>query len=500
MAGVDGGRRSPRAPTAEREPIPASSSLVNEPTSDALALQRSVGNRSVVGLLDAGPPTLRRRLATTPSDLDKFISTVDVIKRGVGKADARTKGFSAIRTALAEYGSADKKGVTDPEIQSRRLSILDALCTRFLDENPQDTKRRPIVDRLLDEIASERAAVSRVQAQQVYQRDIENATPGGMRFPAGPAGPRMPGWQRTQDADPTKKFAFQALSGEGKAGATNYDIGSDRDRRQRIESEKKKYGLTDAEVAGITIFSAGDFKYINPATANSQSWLGAQKADMKGKERFADMTEERGNKTIMEEGGLHTAMAMQGLNKMERFKGETYRGARLTPEQFKEKFQSGKKTNFTTLTSSTFDKEIALDFVFGSGSGTKPRAEQSVAILSIFTDSGGVDISKIAMIKGESEVLILPGSWFAVTSLVEIDPGDVYAKRMGGARDSKVPVPTKFFIARLSPTEAAPAPKKPGPTFQTASAAGPKLPMSTPMDEYLRQAGRPARGTVGGHR
>lgn len=466
----------------------------------AIVLQRTAGNRAVAGMLGPRPLVLQRALRTKPSDLDKFISAGDLVKGRLGRASDRTKTFSAIRGALDEYRAAQKKRTSDPEPQARRLAILDALCTRFLEENPQDKARRPIVDRLLGDVADERRVVSRAQAQQVYERDIENSTPESVPFPKAAPGPRKPGWQRTADADPTKKFALAALSATGKAGATNWDVGSDRNRRQRIEEEKAKYGLTGAEISAIWIFSAGDFTYINPATANSQSWLGAQKDQLKGKERFANMTGERGNRTIMEEGSLHTAVALQGLAKMERFKGETYRGARLTPEQFADKFQQGKKTSFTTLTSSTFDKEVALDFVFGSGSGTKPRAEQSVAILSIFTDSGGVDISNIAMIKGESEVVIMPGSVFEVKSLEEVDPTATYGKWMQAATVSGVPVPTRFFVARLSPTSATPAPEKPERKFQTASATGPKLPMSTPIEEYLRLAGRPARGMVGGHR
>ena len=106
-------------------------------------------------MLEGRGPVLQRTISTKPSDLDKFISTADMIKGGLGKADDRKKDFSAIRDALAEYRSADKKGQTDPEIQARRLAILDTLCTRFLKENREDKKRRPVIDRLMDEIAAE---------------------------------------------------------------------------------------------------------------------------------------------------------------------------------------------------------------------------------------------------------------------------------------------------------------------------------------------------------
>lgn len=462
--------------------------MANPSHSAILELQRTAGNHAVAGLLGQGHLAVQRVLATKPSDLDKFISTVDLVKGGVGKTSERKRGFAAIRSALSEYRS-EVKSRTDPEMQARRLAILDVLCTRFLKENPGDTKRRAIVDRLLDEIASERAAVSQVQGQQIYQGNIDSSSPQG-NVPV-----------TSDETDPTKRFAFKALSEEGKLGATNYDTGERRDRRQRVEAEKAKYGLSEAEISAITIFSAGDFKYINPATANSGSWLASSKAkaieDAKGgtPERFTGVDD----KTTMQEGSIHTAVAMQGLAKMERYEGESYRGARCTPEEFKDRFAVGGKTKFTTLASSSYSKDVALDFAHGTGTGTKPKPEQTVAVLSILTGGGGVDISNIAMIRSEAEVLILPGS-FKVISLEEVDGNVEYARWVNSARDTKQPLPTRWYVARLSPTESDGPPTKPAKKWAAASATGPKLPISTPLDEYFRKAGKPSRSSAGGHR
>lgn len=475
--------RAPRLPSVSR------ATPVTNPLHGAiLELQRTAGNRAVAGLLSQGQVAVQRVLATKPSDLDKFISTVDLVKGGIGKASEHKKGFNAIRSALSEYQS-EVKSRTDPEMQARRLAILDVLCTRFLKDNPGDIKRRAIIDRLLDEIGYERAAVSQVQGQEIYQGNIASSSPGS-GVPVS-----------SEETDPAKKFAFQALSQEGQQGATNYDIGERRDRRQKVEEEKAKYGLSEAEISAITIFSAGDFKYINPAVANSPKWLASNKAkaieDAKGgtPDRFTGADD----KTIMQEGSLHTAVAMQGLAKMERYEGESYRGARYTPEEFKDKFAVGGKTKFTTLASSSHSKDIALDFAHGTGTGTKPKPEQTVAVLSILTGSGGVDISNIAMIRSEAEVLILPGS-FKVISVEEVDGNVEYASWIQSARNDKQPLPTKWYVARLSPTEADPAPTKPAPKWAAASATGPKLPMTTPIDEYLRKAGKPSRSNAGGHR
>ena len=35
----------------------------------------------------------------------------------------------------------------------------------------------------------------------------------------------------------------------------------------------KKYGLTEAEILAVKVYTASDYKYINPATANNESWM-----------------------------------------------------------------------------------------------------------------------------------------------------------------------------------------------------------------------------------
>ena len=480
-------QKTPLAPSkGEHRPRPAWEASPSARTSPGaiLALQRKIGNRAVVGMLGQGRPPVQRVLATQPSDLDHFISTMDVIKGGVGKTSEPKRGFAAIRSALSDYQSEAKKGKADPEIQAGRLAIVDALCTRFLKEAPRDKKRRPIIDRLLDEIGSERAALSRLQGQQIYQGNVENSSPDGSAPIAA------------DETDPAKKFAFQGLGETGKLVATDYNSGEQRDRRKKLEEEKAKYGLTAAEISAIAIFSAGDFRYINPATANSSSWLASNKASLADRnERYIGVDD----KTLKEEGSLHTAVALQGLAKMERYKGESYRGARFTPKEFNEKFAVGKKTSFTTLASSSFDKGVAVDFAHGTGVGTKPTAEQTVAVITVLTDSG-VNISNIAMSRSEAEVVILPGSWFKVTSFEEVDGNVEYRSQLAEVARKNLPVPTKWYIVRLSATEADAAPTKPAKKWGSASATGPQLPLSTPIDEYLRKAGRPARGTVGGHR
>lgn len=80
------------------------------------------------------------------------------------------------------------------------------------------------------------------------------------------------------------------------------------------------------------------------------------------------------DKSLKEEGSLHAAMALQGLAKMDRYTGETCRGARFTPEESKEKFAVGKQSSFSSLASPSSDKAVALEFAHGLTSEAKPTA------------------------------------------------------------------------------------------------------------------------------
>ncbi len=454
-----------------------------------LQLQRSAGNRALADRLAQGRRPVQRLLTTTPGEFDKHISTGSrILGAGVRQTNDQSP-FEAIRKALADYHTDIKKSKGEPELslaqQKWHLENLDYLCQEYLGEKPlaikKDMKRHKVVDKLAAEVSIELVAFSRREAEKRYQDNISNASPD---VPVG-----------ADETDPAKKFGFRAMSDTGQLGATNHSVGQMRDRAEKIQEEKEKYGLSDAEISAITVFSAQDFNYINPATANSPDWMESNKAKAGQGDRFQDVDD----KTIKEEGTLHTAMAMQGLNKMPRYKGESYRGARYTPQDFAAAFVSKKKLNFTTLASSSTNKDIALDFAHGVNSGTKPKNGQTVAVITVLVDTG-VDISNIAMIRSEAEVLILAGSWFEVTSLEPVDGNTEYAKWVDQATRDGQPLPTKWYVAKLTATEPD-AKQKVSKWGEKKSATGSNLPITAPIEEYLevrKKAGRVGNTIIGG--
>ena len=401
-------------------------------TGPLVSLQGAAGNRAVAGALAVPSTPVQRLMQTTSSDLGKLVSASDVIKGAVGKSSEEKKAFAGIRKALADYQSTAKKGKGGLELQVARLEALDLLCERFIKDHPGDRRRRSEIMKLQDDIAAERASVTQQQAQGIYQGAVENrGQPGG----------------------------FKALSTYGWQGATKHDVeiaepgaqGPKRD--QRIKALKAKYKLTDAEISAITVYSAGDFSYINPVTANSSSWLESQKKDT------TDAWGKLDDKTLKEEGSLHTGMAMQGLNKIDPYPGETYRGARFTPEDFRGRFAVGKTMSFTALSSSSKNEDIALNFIYGLSAGSSSDPKKTVGVLTVLSNAGGRDISEIALVQKEAEVLLLPGSFFEVVSVEAIDGNSKYAEKAEEASQRGKPLPTSWYVVRLKPTKKPPEEK-----------------------------------------
>ncbi|MDQ6782846.1 MAG: hypothetical protein M3063_05270 [Actinomycetota bacterium] len=298
-------------------------------TASMLSLQRMAGNRAVSGLLAGQPAPLLsvQRLSVRPADLAPQIGRS---KPGLfGRST-----FASIQVALSDYDKAR------PKDKARLLQRIDTLCTKWFNEHakstsPQDLGRRALVLRLLDELPAAQAELSKSQAQDVYMSNVEHA---------GNKSGKKPG----------TKFALDALGDGGKMAAQS---GASKEGNELAQQK----GLTGPEIAAIRIFSASDYSYINPATANSPSWMQAQKS-----KKSLGLSDKQ-DRTLMEEGSLHAGVAMQGLSKLDPWDKDAYRGARYTEAEFAEQFLAGKPMAFHSFASSAQDEQVALRFAHGVG-------------------------------------------------------------------------------------------------------------------------------------
>jgi len=213
---------------------------------------------------------------------------------------------------------------------------------------------------------------------------------------------------------------------------------------QYVEEKKRreagaKLGLSPAEYAAIQIYTAADYKYINPATANDAAWMKKMNYDpideptrSKGDwMELQDRLAERGQ-TLEEaeaerqkdldtrrlEGSLHSGMALQGLLKMPVYKDKAYRGEKLEPKRFYALYIRNKdgtytprqkKVRFNTITSVSKSLGVA-NYWSGSGTGT-------YEIVWELQVNNGRDIEHISLAQPEKEIALLPGAEFTIQSV-----------------------------------------------------------------------------------
>lgn len=184
----------------------------------------------------------------------------------------------------------------------------------------------------------------------------------------------------------------------------------------------QKYGLTEPEMAAVKLYTASDYLYINPATANSEGWMGAQEADVANN---AVAKIPRSKKELMQMGAMHAGAMMQALAKFEPVAMTTYRGSRESPESFKAKYQDTNVMKFSAFGSSASKEFPAEKFARGEGENS-PLAHQTVSVFCIVEVTNGRQLGELSIYgAGENEVLLLPGAQFSITSIEQHDSGAV---------------------------------------------------------------------------
>jgi hypothetical protein len=205
------------------------------------------------------------RMAGTMQQIDDLRSTRGQIKGALTKDT-----LYRLRQAVADHQRADEEGT------EARLAVILGLCDTYIGRHGKETDARArekleTVDRIQEQAMSEMRDWGQRQAQAQYLQDAY------AKASAGPDSPTYSATRLTEASEPaliarlqTQKLAAgQASKHEGYNQATLDLI--------------KKYHLTEAEVLAVKIYSASDYKYINPATANSESWMKIQNAPEKPK-------------------------------------------------------------------------------------------------------------------------------------------------------------------------------------------------------------------------
>jgi hypothetical protein len=220
------------------------------------------------------------------------------------------------------------------------------------------------------------------------------------------------------------KHDLQAISTSGRATAEHVstkakpvnakDTSTTKARKEK-RAAANSAGLTDAEYAAIATFTAQDYKYINPATANSPGWMKAQKDGANDTERN-EMFDGNSDRTLMEEGSLHTGVATMGLKKLPVYDGEVFRGASLTPAEF-EKVK--KENGWSTLAMASASKIRLVAEGFAHSSAEK-FPEKTIRVVYVLEDAQGREVETFSKSPGEKEVMLMADSHFVTTTLTQV--------------------------------------------------------------------------------
>jgi len=395
----------------------ATAARVQPPTqARVLELQRSAGNRAVTQLLQPQRPApVQRAIGTRAGDLVPYMSSL---------TGTYAKMIWALRDFHRSKNDVDK--IT-------YANAIRGLARTWLDSHarPRTARDRTRFEKViqLEAEASREHGVLLAQAQ--YLKDLES---GGFQAAGGIT--------RMHAVNPAKEL---------RAGRT--DTKTYKGADERAAELVAKYKLSAAEIAAIRTFTLPDYAYINPATANSESWLqsnilGAK--DPKLQQQYGPVASTAGDpwagsglKRLMAEGAAHAGMLMQALSKLDPYTETTFRGERLTINEYVKKYRKGAELPFHAFSSAAKERSVAEGYADGTAGDIKPAADKTVSVLVEVKMTNGRDISTLsAAMLPEEEVLILPGSKFKV---------DGISKRTGAPPGQP---PAKYwFVVHLTQTK-----------------------------------------------
>jgi hypothetical protein len=351
-----------------------------------------------------------------PEKIDAVRSTLDQF---VGFVTQDT--LYRLRQAVADHENAPAEG------WDGRVAVILGLCDAYL---KGDGKAPGNVDKALavENIKAEALVESgRRKAEAQYLADAYAKNPDK---PPSPTPLDKQSALTLSKAHPAADALAHGNTYQGVHGADQVAL----DLIQR-------YGLTEAEILAVKVYTAPDYKYINPATANDEVWMAKPgQEQFKGKpENYLNTDQGRAEmRQLLQEGSLHSAMVVAALQKMEQKTGLCFRGERMTPAEFKKSYGDAEPYELpavkkTALTSIATDRSSAEYFA-----NLSKDKEQTISVMSEVQVTSGREIRDLSIQgRGEGEWLLLPDTVLQTDSVQELPTGDAGS-----------PQATRWFIVK----------------------------------------------------
>jgi len=357
---------------------------------------------------------VRRTLSLTGADVDAARS-----KRGALSGRLQGDTLSKLSAMLKDYHKSKNAEYRESLVQG-----LLGLSNLYLEKHRKDPKAQREVAFVEDLYAEARRERDQSRARQQYLRDATGQ--GG-----------------------TTNLKHLREGGKVASGAKLAMANTPLDEKRPVagvsdESREliKKYGLTEEEVLAIRAFTASNYLHINPATSNSpermldqnkESFTDAErtaKAPAGGAKAYAALadddpykSQQKKLKTLFEEGALHGAITLAGLQKLPVKKGLAYRGARMNDKELTELYSPGKAVLFKSFTSTAITQHPAKTYAAGGGDYA-PRADQTISVLATLKLTNARDIQDLSVYGAiESEWVLLPGATFKVEKIEDLPSG-----------------------------------------------------------------------------
>jgi hypothetical protein len=340
-----------------------------------------------------------------------------------------------LRQALEDHKkSRDEEGAGD------RLAVILGLCHSYINRHARESDARAeekvaTVEQIQQQAASELRDWGQRQAEARYVNDVNRKGP--TRF-------EREGVGSEHAVQQTKYLANKRTDPSG--GTAGFSPAT-------LELITR-YGLTEAEVLAVKMFTVGNYEYINPATANKESWM---KGQMFPKEKFQDEEESESDeeseplseievsrlleaksngywaskegqshlKQLFQEGSLHGALAIKALQKLPPQEGTCYRGARITEKEFVDKYgvdgQERPTEKLESLTSVSTVEAVAEGFA-----KSHKRSDKTVAVYTEVKVKTARDIGDLSLKgrdlhgEGEGEWVLFPGTFLRTVDVTVI--------------------------------------------------------------------------------
>jgi hypothetical protein len=441
------------------------------PASDS-PLRRQMGDR-----------VIRRKLAMTSGSLSG--------KTTIGaKVRLKSTTWVEIQNTLDAYHAAP-----DPSRQLRWLQQIEMLSHEWLDRHASsaksnDKQKAVLLEKLLAQCETEFDSLKDVQDANYTDRLVQtnNAVQGDptMRETKDPRYAAAGGATDRSFKFITHSAIFDKVTHKEDGGT---DVKHSATKIEhfgalRQKPEVVKAGLTDAEMAAIRVYSAGDYKLINPVLERNDPWLNANvrnlretsfaqkdtkaKIDAVNTERRANWTKrqspgqpklsaeaeekaihedesgkalpdvlsEEDRRTAKMEARQHARMALSGLKKLPNVKVPGYRGLTMPLESLITTYKLGKHIVYKPFISTSLDAKKSMEYATKKDAGL-------VGVFLTLNITQGKDIRAISVEAKEGEVLLLPGAEFEVVTAPYFKDNlyHVTLKQVGGGDADAVPAP-----------------------------------------------------------